>query len=89
MSVLGTIWKNRHFFSVQRACYGTSDFARIKKIGKSKRRGSVHMKKRLISLLLSVAVLTTSVLVSTFADPSAGQEPAVSSEESQERGIGP
>jgi len=45
------------------------------------------MKKRLISLLLSVAVLTTSVPVSTFADPSAGQEPAVSSEESQERGI--
>ena len=42
------------------------------------------MKKRLISLLLSVAVLTTSVPVSTFADPSAGQEPAVSSEESQE-----
>ena len=41
--------------------------------------GSVHMKKRLISLLLSVAVLTTSVPVSTFADPSAGQEPAVSS----------
>ena len=38
------------------------------------------MKKRLISLLLSVAVLTTSVPVSTFADPSAGQEPAVSSE---------
>lgn len=37
------------------------------------------MKKRLISLLLSVAVLTTSVPVSTFADPSAGQEPAVSS----------
>ena len=33
------------------------------------------MKKRLISLLLSVAVLTTSVPVSTFADPSAGQEP--------------
>ena len=53
----------------------------------AKRRGSVHMKKRLISLLLSVAVLTTSVPVSTFADPSAGQEPAVSSEESQERGI--
>ena len=50
----------------------------------AKRRGSVHMKKRLISLLLSVAVLTTSVPVSTFADPSAGQEPAVSSEESQE-----
>ena len=45
------------------------------------------MKKGLISLLLSVAVLTTSVPVSTFADPSAGQEPAVSSEESQERGI--
>ena len=45
------------------------------------------MKKRLISLLLSVAVLTTSVPVSTFADPSAGQETAVSSEESQERGI--
>lgn len=45
------------------------------------------MKKRLISLLLSVAVLTTSVPVSTFADPSAGQEPAVSSEKSQERGI--
>ena len=43
------------------------------------------MKKRLISLLLSVAVLTTSVPVSTFADPSAGQEPAVSSEKSQER----
>ena len=53
----------------------------------AKRRGSVHMKKRLISLLLSVAVLTTSVPVSTFADPSAGQEPAVSSEKSQERGI--
>ena len=46
----------------------------------AKRRGSVHMKKRLISLLLSVAVLTTSVPVSTFADPSAGQEPVVSSE---------
>ena len=53
----------------------------------AKRRGSVHMKKRLISLLLSVAVLTTSVPVSTFADNPVGQEPAVMSEDNEERGI--
>ena len=53
----------------------------------AKRRGSVPMKKRLISLLLSVAVLTTSVPVSTFADNPVGQEPAVMSEENEERGI--
>ena len=45
------------------------------------------MKKRLISLLLSVAVLTTSIPVSTFADNPVGQEPAVTSEENEERGI--
>ena len=45
------------------------------------------MKKRLISLLLSVAVLTTSIPVSTFADNPVGQEPAATSEENEERGI--
>lgn len=45
------------------------------------------MKKRLISLLLSVAVLTTSIPVSTFADNPVGQESAATSEENEERGI--
>ena len=63
-----------------RNCEGTEQL-------QSKRRGSVHMKKRLISLLLSVAVLTTSIPVSTFADNPVGQEPAVTSEENEERGI--